>query len=108
MNGDYSDLRDITCGVPQGSILGPLCFSLFINDLPLAVEAETVLFADDAAFILSSTTLEGLYRKIRKLFLDIEKYLKANMLVPNSKKSKLMFFSSRQTLDLPDFIFSGE
>ena len=108
MNGDYSDLRDITCGVPQGSILGPLCFSLFINDLPLAVEAETVLFADDAAFILSSTTLECLYRKIRKLFLDIEKYLKANMLVPNSKKSKLMFFSSRQTLDLPDFIFSGE
>ena len=108
LNGVCSDLREVTCGVPQGSILGPLCFSIFINDLPLAVEAETVLFADDAAFILTSPTLDGLYTKIRKLFSDIEKYLKSNMLVPNSRKSKLMFFSSRPSHNLPDFLFSGE
>ena len=58
-------------GVPQGSILGPLCFSLFINDLPLAVEEKTVLFADDAAFVLTAQTLEGLLAKIKNLFSDI-------------------------------------
>ena len=108
LNGESSDFRDVTCGVPQGSILGPLCFSLFINDLPLAVDAETVLFADDAAFILSSNTLEGLYTKIKKLFSDLECYLNTNLLVPNSKKSKLMYFSARSTPNLPDFLFAGE
>ena len=108
LNGIESDLRDVSCGVPQGSILGPLCFSLFINDLPLAVEADTVLFADDAAFVLSSASLEGLYRKINKLFSDLENYLKSNMLIPNSTKSKLMFFSSRPSPNLPGFLFAGE
>ena len=107
LNGVCSDLREVTCGVPQGSILGPLCFSIFINDLPLAVEAETVLFADDAAFILTSPTLDGLYTKIRKLFSDIEKYLKSNMLVPNSRKSKLMFFH-RSPLIICQIFFSRE
>ena len=106
LNGVCSGFREVTCGVPQGAILGPLCFSIFINDLPLAVEADTVLFADDAAFILTSPTLDGLYVKIKKLFSDIEKYLQSNMLVPNSRKSKLMFFSSRPSHDLPDFLFS--
>ena len=108
LNGVSSDLRDVTCGVPQGSILGPLCFSLFINDLPLAVEADTVLFADDAAFVLSSSSLDGLYSKIVKLFTDLENYLKLNMLIANAKKSKLMFFSSRPCQNLPGFNFSGD
>ena len=67
-----------------------------------------MLFADDAAFIISASTLESLYVKIKKLFSDIQRYLNANMLIPNSKKSKLMFFSSRPTPNLPDFPFAGE
>ena len=45
----------INKGVPQGSLLGPLLFSLYINDIVLAVDAETVLFADDAAFFSFSS-----------------------------------------------------
>ena len=61
LNGYESDMMVVTNGVPQGSILGPLCFSLFINDLPLAVDADTVLFADDAAFVIKSSSLVDIY-----------------------------------------------
>ena len=106
INGESSNLMPITVGVPQGSILGPLCFSLFINDLPQAVDEITVLFADDAAFVITSTTLEGLYGKISKLFSDLSTYLNDNRLVANSNKSKLMMFTSRPIPDLPDLAFN--
>ena len=108
LNGHKSITLTVKSGVPQGSILGPLCFSLFINDMPLAVEEETVLFADDAAFVIASHTLEGLLSKIRNLFQDLSAYLSINRLVPNATKSKLMMFSSRPTTNLPVMLFNGK
>ena len=107
-DGHNSSLKSISCGVPQGSILGPLCFSLFINDMPLAVREKMVLFADDAAFIITCNTLDGLYQKIRTLFSDLSLYLNMNKLVPNSCKSKLMMCKSRPVQELPRLSFAGE
>ena len=107
--GDYkSDILTVTKGVPQGSILGPLLFCLYINDIVDFVDAEVVLFADDAAFIVCGLSLQQLYAKIRKLFSDLNKYLKANKLVPNLSKSKLMYFNSRPKPDLEAFTFDTE
>ena len=108
IKGHNSITMTVKTGVPQGSILGPLCFSLFINDLPLAVEEITVLFADDAAFVVSAETLEGLLNKLRNLFSDIAQYLLMNRLVPNAAKSKLMMFTSRPTTNLPVMLFDGK
>ena len=108
LNGFKSEVLNIANGVPQGSILGPLCFSLYINDLPLAVDAHTVLFADDAAFIVTASTVGELYIKINKLFSDLTTYLNMNRLVPNSTKSKLMMFSTRPIQNLPDLSFANE
>ena len=105
--GYKSATMPVANGVPQGSILGPLCFSLYINDLPLAVGETTVLFADDAAFVLTARTLEELLTKIRNLFSDIAGYLNVNRLVPNATKSKLMMFTSRPTPNLPVVLFAG-
>ena len=107
LNGHKSDEEHVKTGVPQGSILGPVCFSLFINDLPLAVDADTILFADDAAFVISGPSLVELFYRIEKLFRDLNKYLNNNYLVANSSKCKLMMFSSRPTHHLPDLVFSG-
>ena len=52
--GFKSNALTVINRVPQRSILGPLCFSLYINDLPLAVDAHTLLFADNAAFVLTA------------------------------------------------------
>jgi len=108
LNGHESDMMTVSNGVPQGSILGPLCFILFINDLPLSVDVRTVLFADDAAFVVKSSSLTDLYLKINKLFADLTIYLNNNRLVANSSKSKLMMFSSRPTQNLPDLVFANE
>ena len=108
VDGFSSSTKIIRYGVPQGSILGPLCFSLYINDMPLAVKEEVILFADDAVFVLVCDSLVGLYRRIRELFLDLAAYLNMNKLVPNSRKSKLMIFKSRPTPELPSFSFAGE
>ena len=103
-----SDLEYINCGVPQGSTLGPLCFGLYINDLPNAVSENCVLFADDAAFIIVSSDLTDLFKRIQQLFNDIAHYLDYNCLVANGMKSKLMMFSSHVVAELPDFVFSGQ
>ena len=47
----YSDPSNITCGVPQGSILGPLLFLIYVNDMPQAVKSNLFLYADDSCLI---------------------------------------------------------
>ena len=48
VNGAHSEWRDITSGIPQGSVLGPILFLIFINDLPKVIKCLIKLFADDA------------------------------------------------------------
>ena len=52
----HSQLHDITYGVPQGCILGPLLFLLYINDLPTALQTTPRLFADDTALLISNSS----------------------------------------------------
>ena len=54
VNGVESDPASITCGVPQGSILGPLLFLLYVNDMKAAVNCELLLYADNSALLVSA------------------------------------------------------
>ena len=64
INTSYSSPASLLCGVPQGSILGPLLFLLYINDLPQAVVSDSLLCADDTCIVFQ-----------RKSEIEIEKQL---------------------------------
>ena len=60
MNDSTSNKLEVKCGVLQGSILGPILFSLYVNDLPKISELNVRLFADDTVLIMSDRDLQNL------------------------------------------------
>lgn len=60
-NGSFSNVKTAQCGVPEGSCLGPLLYTIFTNDMPFALrEASLAMFADDSTVPMSSSSVEEL------------------------------------------------
>ena len=91
INKSYSSPQTIKCGVSQGSILGPLLFSICINDLPKASHFKTRLYADDTVLILSEKELDTLNKNVNKELIKVENWLNKNKLSLNLAKTKYMF-----------------
>ena len=93
-----SNICNIIYGTPQGSVLAPLLFLIFINDLPNCLEyGDPLLFADDTNVLISHTNCNELIRMGNKELANIENYLNANKLFPNTDKTKVMIFRTNNT-----------
>ena len=98
-NGAVSTTQPISCGVPQGSILGPLLFTLYVNDLSsVAVHSKVVLYADDTAIFVSGKNIEDIQGKLSSDLERISAWLYANKLTLNANKTKTMLFGTNQRL----------
>ena len=95
MNGCRSGKLPITTGVPQGSILGPLLFIIYINDLPAASELKTVLFADDSNLLIKGKDLNNLCTNLNLELEGVNDFFKANKLKLNASKTKLVCFRKK-------------
>ena len=96
-NGINSEHNVICCGVPQGSILGPILFLLYINDLCNVSEfLKFVLFADDTNIFASGINIEELIKQVNKELKNVNKWFVTNKLSLNVSKTNFMIFSNRK------------
>ena len=96
INGIKSSIKNITHGVPQGSVLGPILFLLYINDLPNAIDIFSSLFADDTIFAHSDSNLNRLEERVNMELEKSKLWFQANKLSLNVAKTKFMVFRTKQ------------
>ena len=99
VNGEMSSFGNVTCGVPQGSILGPLLLIIYVNDLPsVALNSKITMYADDTALSSRLSKPSALHEKLVPDFMRICEWLKANRLGLNIIKTEYMIIGTAQNL----------
>ena len=96
-NGKTSKSNEIVCGVPQGSVLGPLFFILYVNDVQAVIkDANIQLYADDTVIYASGDYDQNVAAVLQPALLKFGKWCRENKLSLNAAKTKQMVFGTRQ------------
>lgn len=93
INGIDSNRSKLVCGVPQGSILGPLLFLIYINDFAwVSLSLFSILFADDTNLFISHDNLSSLFKEANAGLSCVSHWFQNNKLSLNTKKKNLILF----------------
>ena len=100
INDVSSHLKELKCGVPQGSILGPLLFLIYINDLPYSTHnLQYVLFADDTSVFCKGSDPQSLFNYVNDQLNNISNWMKVNKLILNIDKTNYILFGTKTIID---------
>ena len=88
-----SKTRNVTCGVPQGSVLGPFLFIIYTNDLEKSIKCKCIIFADDTTIYTRGKYISLLYDGMNDDLRQLSNWFKVNKLSLNIGKTNYILFS---------------
>lgn len=106
-DGAASSARPVTAGVPQGSILGPVLFNLFINDIPTLITCMLALFADDTALLTTSRRPWVACDRLQRYLNTVLDYFNRWKLAINASKTEAILFTRQQNSQSTHLIVNG-
>ena len=99
-NNSNSEFKEIKCGVPQGSILGPLLFILYINDMcDVSKLLHIILFADDTNIFYSASNIDDVTNVVNNELKQLGLWFRANKLSLNVNKTNFIMFNNKNNLE---------
>ena len=100
IENDYSNLGKLSCGVPQGSILGPLIFLIYVNDMPQSVDCDLFLYADDTCVGFTGNNIKTIENNLNRNFNSLCDWFVENRLSIHfgEDKTKSIVFGSKRRL----------
>ena len=99
IKGEASNNRQVSTGVPQGSVLGPLLFIIVMNDLPACISsADLFMYADDVTLVVSGESTQIINDKLNRCMAKINNWLLENKLILNAEKTKVMLLGLHQRI----------
>ena len=102
INDTNSTCINVTCGVPQGSILGPILFILYINDMhTVSSLMKCIIFADDTNFLYTGNDISEMCKTVSKELDKLSSWFMANKLSLNISKTNFMVISRKQIVNNP-------
>ena len=98
VSGTFSSETKIECGVPQGSIMGPLLFLIYVNDMPAVVKHKLLIYADDAALLVHGKNLKDIQSSLSSELEMVNQWLISNKLSLHLGKTESILFGSKHRL----------